>query len=364
MKSTTVILLAFLFQPLLLAQSKTAAPQDGAKIFPEADFMLRDGDSKPGKAGVVLGPMRSDGKGHATGSFAIYGDPSLIQVGSLSFSANGKILAVGTPGHIDVWDVEKRTKLVSLPGGSTVALSPDGHLLAKDEDGIEICDVGTGKTVRKIPWSLTTSTPGVQRTIKKLEFNPLSTLIDVSSNGENDLIFDVSSGQQVATLTSTQQSEFSRDGSFVVGGNAKHLIEWSTKDWTKVSDSPNGPDYVTRIAAFPEKDLAVVGGPKSARLVRLSSGAEIASVGSGYTNFAAFSPDGSLVFTYPSSGFGVWDTSGKQYCYKPDIGNGTVALSRDGRWLASAPVNSGTGVLVWDVGKALEACGVRMSESN
>jgi WD40 repeat protein len=45
-------------------------------------------------------------------AFAIYGGASVIQVESLSFSGDGKILAVGSrPGRVDVWDVEKRTKL-------------------------------------------------------------------------------------------------------------------------------------------------------------------------------------------------------------------------------------------------------------
>lgn len=193
--------------------------------------------------------------------------------------------------------------------------------------------------------------------IKQLEFNASGNLLLVSSNGENDLVFDVSSGQLVATLTATQQGQFSRDGAFVVGGNAKHLIEWNTKDWTKVSDVPNGPDYVTRIAAFPERDLAVVGGPKNARLVRLSSGEELAQVGQGYTNFAAFSDDGTLILTYSSSRFGVSDTTGKQYCYKEDLGNGTVALSADGRWLAAAMVNGGTSVAIWNLKSALGVCG-------
>lgn len=349
----------FVLPALLLAQEKAAAPQAAAKSFPEPDFILRDKDLKPPKSGIVLGPMESDGKGRAKGSFAVYGGPSMVQVGGLSFSSDGKILAVGsTPGRIDVWDVEKRTKLLTLAGGSTLALSPDGRLLAKDGNGIEICDVGTGKLVRRIPWSLTTSTPGVQRTIKELEFNASGSLLEVSSNGENDLVFDVSSGQLVATLTSTQQGQFSRDGAIFVGGNAKHLIAWSTKDWTKISDAPNGPDYVTQIAAFPEKDLAVVGGPKNARLVHLNSGAEVATVGSGYTNFAAFSEDGTLIFAYSSGGFGVWDTTGKRYCYKEDLGNGTVALSADGRWLAAAMVNGGTSVAIWDLKSALGVCDV------
>jgi WD40 repeat protein len=352
----------FVLPALLFAQEKTAGPQPDAKSFPEPDFILRDNDLKPQKGGVVLGPMESDGKGGTKGSFAVYGSSTLIWVGSLSFSSNGGILAVGSmPGRVDLWDVEKRTKLRSLAGGSTLALSPDGRLLAKDGNGIEICDVATGKLIKRIPWSLTTSTPGVQRTIKQLEFNPSGSLLDVSSNGENDLVFNVSSGQLIASLTGTQQGQFSRDGAFLVGGNAKHLISWNTKDWTKVSDSPNGPDYVTRIAAFPEKDLAVVGGSKNARLVHLSSGEEVAKVGPGYTNFAAFSQDGALIFTYSSGGFGVWDTTGRQYCYKQGLGNGTVALSGDGQWLAAATASASTSVAIWNVQNALGVCGALVS---
>jgi WD40 repeat protein len=355
--SRAICIVALFSSLLLLAQEKPAGPT-AINPFPDSDFTLRDHGVKPQKGRVVLGPMESDGKGGTKGSFAVYGGASMIQVGSLSFSGDGKMLAVGsTPGHVDVWDIEKRTKLFSLDGGTTVALSPDGRLLAKDGNGIEICDAATGKLIRRIPWSITTSTPGVQRTIKKLEFNAAGSQLEVSSNGENDLVFGVSSGQLVATLTSTQQGQFSRDGTVFVGGNGKHLIAWSTNDWSKVSDVPNGPDYVTQIAAFPEKDLAIVGGPNSARLVHISSGEDVAKVGSGYTNFAAFNQDGTLVFAYTGGGFGVWDTSGKQHCHKEGLGNGTAAISSDGRWLAAAMVDGGTNVAIWNLKNLTGVCG-------
>jgi WD40 repeat protein len=349
--------MALLLSSLLFAQEKPTGPL-AVNPFPNSDFTLRDQVAKPQKARIVLGPMESDGKGGTKGSFAVYGSASMIQALSLSFSGDGKTLAVAsTPGHVDVWDIEKRTKLYSLDGGTTVALSPDGRLLAKDGNGIEICDAATGKLIRRIPWSITTSIPGVQRTIKKLEFNAAGTQLEVSSNGENDLVFGVSSGQLVATLTSTQQGEFSRDGSVFVGGNGKHLIAWSTKDWTKVSDVQNGPDYVTQVAAFPEKGLAIVGGPNGARLVRISSGEEVAKVGSGYTNFAAFNQDGTLIFVYVGGGFGVWNTSGKQYCHKESLGNGAAAISSDGRWLAAAMVDGGRNVAIWNLKNLTGVCG-------
>jgi WD40 repeat protein len=352
-----VCILALLVLPAAGFPQEKVAPRPASKSFPEPDFILRDNDLKLQKGGLVLGPMESDGNGGAKGSFALHSS-SLNQVRSLSFSSDGRIFAVGSaPGRVDLWDVDNHKKLRTLEGGFTVALSPDGRLLAKNGDGIEICDAATGEAIRKIPWSLTTSTPAVQRTIGQLEFNASGRLLLVSSNGENDMVFSIPSGQLVATLTGTQQGQFSRDGAFVVGGNAKHLIEWNTKDWTKVSDAPNGPDFVMQIATFPKEDLAVVGGLKSARLVRISSGEEIANVGEGYTNFAAFSADGTLVFTDSGDSFGVWDTTGKEYCYKQHFSNGSDALSGDGRWLAAGMMNGGTSVAIWNLKSALSVCG-------
>jgi WD40 repeat protein len=345
---------------ILLLSGASAAQE----TFPGPDFVLHDKDLKSQKGGMVLGPSSSDGKGGTRGSFAFYGGSSLIQLSSLSFSSDGKTLVVGsTPGRVDVWDVENQKKLRTLEGGTTVALSDDGRLLAKDGNGIEIWDLVTGKLTKRIPWTVMTSEPGVQHTVDKLMFNTSRTLLNVTANGMVDSVYDVSSGQLVTTLTDTQGARFSADGAWLVGGNAKHLIVWSTKDWSKVHDFPNGPDYVTRIAVSPNADFVIVGGPKSARLVRLNSGEEVARVGNGYTNFAAFNESGKVIFTYTGEGFGVWDLSGKRYCFAKDLGNGSMAISANGQWLASGIVNGVNSVNVWKLESALVNCRVP-SEKN
>jgi WD40 repeat protein len=333
--------------------SQTESPTS-QKSFPKPDFVLHDITRKEEKPSVVLVPMKTDSAGKTTGSFAVYDGSSLIHVSSLSFSSDGKLLAVGsTPNIVDIWDVENRTKLRSLNAGTAVALTPDGRILATDGKGIQLFDVSSGKLQKTISW-----TGG---TIWRLSFDNSGTRLLVRANGEVDTVFDTNSGQRLAALTNTQEAQFSRDGSLVIGGNAKHIVEWSTKDWSQVRDLPNDPDYVTRFAVYPENDLIVVGGSKSVRLVRLSSGEEIASLGGGYTNFAAFSESGSLIFTYPSSGFAIWDTTGKRLCGTLDLGNGTVALSANDRWLAAAPVNGITDVMVWNVKALLSACGAASS---
>jgi hypothetical protein len=67
---------------------------------------------------------------------------------------------------------------------------------------------------------------------------------------------------------------------------------------------------------------------------------------------------------YTGGGFGIWDTTGKQYCNKEDLGNGKVAISSDGSWLAAARVNGGTSVAVWNLKSVTGVCGGPAPMSN
>jgi hypothetical protein len=115
------------------------------------------------------------------------------------------------------------------------------------------------------------------------------------------------------------------------------------------------------IAADTERDLVLVGGPNTARLLRLSSGEEIADVGQGYTNFASFNRLGTLLLDYAGSGFGVWSASGKKYCVEPNLGSNVVALSPNDEWVAMATGDKGTDVMLWKLSTITAACGVMMS---
>jgi WD40 repeat protein len=269
MKSIYWSLPGVLTLPLaLLGQTSGPVPTKLTGVFPKPSFVLHDEKLKLEKPGTVVGPISSDGKGKTVGSFAVYGGSNMIQVTSLSFSGNGKLLAVGsTPGHVDVWDVEKRKLIRSFAGGTYVALSADGRLLAKDGNGIEIVEVASGNSQLRIKW-----TGG---DVRGLSFDPNAKRLLVSANGNDGKVFDLANGQLLADLKNTRPGRFSQDGSLIIGGDYQHLITWSTQDWKVVRSLPNGPDYVTAIAGYPEKNLEVVGGPHSARLLNLSSGKQI-----------------------------------------------------------------------------------------
>ncbi len=327
---TLQVLLAVAVCIPVVAQDKPVEP--APVVIPDAAFTLRDPDFKPEAPHTVVKVNKNTDGGPVTGNFAVYGGSSLIQVSSLSFSGDGKLLAVGsTPGRVDLWDMESHRKLRTLDVGSAVSLSMDGRLLANDGKGIEILDVGSGQLLRKIE----RPAKKTDTTIQRLEFDPTASFIVVTANGEDDVVYEVSSGKLLATLTDTKRACFSKDGALLVGGNYQHLIAWRTKNWSKVSDFPNSHGYVTAMAALPEKDFVVIGSSQMARLVRLSTGEELARVGNGFTHLAAFDRSGTILFTYTSSGLAVWDVHGKKYCERADVGNGTMALSPDDRWLAT-----------------------------
>ncbi len=319
------------------------------KQIPEATFALRDKTEAEPTSTVVLGPPHSDDRGRPTGTVAVYGGPSSAQIFSIAMDAAGKLLAAGgTAGRVDLWDPENRRLIRSFQAGSHVTLSKDGKTLVTGGESIQIWDVASGELKRRIPWD--------GDDIWQLSLDPSETRLLVSANRQDDCVFDLSTGQKIATLARTRYGQFSRDGALIVGGNKEHLNVWNTNTWEQVKDFPN-TEAVWQLAAIPEKNLAILGGLKTTRLVRLDTGGEVAKLGDGRANFVAFHPNGSVFFTYAGNGFIVWDMTGKPLCTRRHLGNGHTALSGNGRWLAAAQVGARE-LFVWDVDQVLRECGV------
>jgi len=151
-------------------------------------LLLRDPRLKAESARTVVG---SNGQGGAT--IAFYGGREMVQVSSLSFSADGSLLAVASlPNLVDVWDIVHSRIIRRFIGGTQAALSADGTKLAKDGDGISIVDLASGKTLLEIP-----RRGGF---VKRLSFDPGGKWLLVSANGDDDRVFDATSGRQLAEL--------------------------------------------------------------------------------------------------------------------------------------------------------------------
>lgn len=345
--------------PILLAQGQIQTSQGAVRSFPEPDFVLRGKQAKPERTRVVLGPTHSDAKGGSTGTFAVYG-ALRIEVSTIALSGDGRVLAVGyTPGFVDLWNIEKRERFRTLEGGGTVALTRDGNLLANNGDGIELINVLTGKLERRIPRPHRFP----DNTIQQFDFNLAGTLLHITANSEDDSIYDLSTGKVAATLPNTRRARFSADGSLLVGENNDHLIVWNTKDWAELQEFPNGPGYATSIAVSPDSTLVMAGTSKVGRLLRLDSAVEVARISGGYTSFGAFD-DAGFLLVLAHEGLAVFDRQGNKLCANPNFGSPALALSSDGLSFAAALPSAGATVAVWNLQKALQACGVPVSPSS
>lgn len=154
--------LALVVCTAVIGRNWNSVNQEAAAGLPKPSFVLHDKDLRPEKPHTVLG---------SDGSFSVRGGTSMVEVSALAFSADGKLLAVGsTPGIVDVWNVETRKKIHAFKGGTAVALSSDGRILEKDGNGIEIIDLPSGKVKRTIPWS--SGTGSEDHTIQSVTMSP------------------------------------------------------------------------------------------------------------------------------------------------------------------------------------------------
>jgi WD40 repeat protein len=87
-------------------------------------------------------------------------EPKGRAIGGVAFSRDGRRLIVGriTPYEIDVFDTDKFTKLITLPGQHyeihDAAISPDGRVLAScgRDATLNFWDLQTGSLLRKVPF--------------------------------------------------------------------------------------------------------------------------------------------------------------------------------------------------------------------
>lgn len=101
-------------------------------------------------------------------------------VPSISFSANGSLLACGG-SPMTVWDLSAGKEIASFGGGHGVALSPDGKLLAatsNSDRSIEVFDVATRQTVRRLE--------GHEQSVRQVIFSPDGKLLLSSSGSYQD----------------------------------------------------------------------------------------------------------------------------------------------------------------------------------
>ena len=293
--------------------------------------------------------------------------------GELAFSPDGKILALGVGKNIILWNVESEktntltasTKFTSKPefcfspDGKTivsvmgrheiilwdvstgngkvidsnnipifdVTFSPDGNTIASVGrfNGIHLWDAKSGKRIRTIEHTF--------NDLLAVRFSPDGNILAAIIDGDNNIAFwDIRTGKMINVLRGhtdgIEAITFSPDGRILASGSFdKSIILWDVATGNKIWDIQGLPNWVYDLAFSPDgKTLAVALGPD----VML---------------FDLETKEGPIINVRKQYATG----SGPQYEFRKAMESHPIALSPDGKFLATEGSNSQEIALLWDV---------------
>lgn len=293
--------------------------------------------------------------------------------GELAFSPDGKILALGVGKNIILWNVESEktntltasTKFTSKPefcfspDGKTivsvmgtekiilwdvstgngkvidsnnipifdVTFSPDGNTIASVGrfNGIHLWDAKSGKRIRTLEHTF--------NDLLAVRFSPDGNILAAIIDGDNNIAFwDIRTGKMINVLRGhtdgIEAITFSPDGRILASGSFdKSIILWDVATGNKIWDIQGLPNWVYDLAFSPDgKTLAVALGPD----VML---------------FDLETKEGPIINVRKQYATG----SGPQYEFRKAMESHPIALSPDGKFLATEGSNSQEIALLWDV---------------
>ncbi|MEX2140421.1 MAG: WD40 repeat domain-containing protein [Pirellulales bacterium] len=310
---------------------------------------------------------------------------STVQVQSLSFSADGKSLAVPDEGAVKLWDLSRRLDPDRLERHAgeviSVALSPDGRTLisggddsltkvwdlasgqardlARHENGWSVVAfsrdgktlaVGADKNINL--WDASKLAPlgvltGHEGTIWAVEFSPDGKI--VSSGGDKTVrLWDVASQEELHRFDghegTVRTAVFSPDGRTIASGSGR-IILWqpATGKHETLTFSQDGHGGAWSLGYSADGKTLAVARRTAVAVFDLAGGEQRTFVGhTDSVNSVVVWPDGRTLAS--SSGDGtvkLWDlrTGENRFTFRDpagSVGVNCLALSRDGKLLALA----------------------------
>jgi WD40 repeat protein len=284
-----------------------------------------------------------------------------------STSCDGTVLACAREGGIDLLraeDLKPEGRSLSTRG-TNLAWSPDGQVLATEEDGnLLLIDRESGQPVRQLRDAMLSPAHG--RGVTDMVFSPDGALLATGCHNEEDRkvkLWDVASGQQVASRVLPGMGPlcltFTRDGRGLIAGCDAHVCRFEI----------GGREVCATMALHPGPVLAMGSSADGKRLACVSAHRDGAKLRGAVTLWdldqgtrlaqrrielphrepgpasVTLGPE-RVAWSVPGNGGQLWDPLGSQPEQMLAEPAGILAWAPDGKKLWSA---AGTRVRSWDM---------------
>ena len=283
------------------------------------------------------------------------------RIRSVAFSPDGTTLASGSVDNtVKLWDIATHAHIATLEHtdrANSVAFSPDGTTLAAGSiDHITLWNVATGKTIATLA-----EHPYTNRSVV---FSPDGTTL-ASGSGDHIRLWDVEMRIPITTLRHRQgvvvhSVVFSPDGTLLASGSHDHIVKlWDVATGENIATLEGHTGEVSSVAFSPNGLILASGSEdRTVRLWDVATGENIATL-EGHTRWVfsvSFSPDG-LILASGSNDTTVklWDVVTRENIATfagHTRRTHAVSFSPDGTTLASGSYD-GT-VKLWDMSEWLQ----------